>query len=201
MSFDAEKVLRGARSAAWRWTPRRLAHWREDIAQDVVTAVLVLCQRSDRVRAEAYQWATWHAVQRLTTLLRCQDETPEAWDEPEVDAPHELGPIALWRLQAVWGDLTDLQRIAVSQVVTGSSTQVAGGRVNSAMLWQARRSVLERLNMSPLAARRKDKRGCRGFTPRVEDPVKRAARLKADAAKARAKRAAHKAAKQERQCR
>lgn len=198
--FVPESMLRASQRAAWQRTPPGLAHWREDIGQDVAVAVWELKRRGMLPTASTYRWATWHACRRLAFLLRYQVDAFEGWDELEADVPHELAPLALWRVQACWDELSDLQRIALSAVVTGTRP-VDLDYVDKSALHRARRTALARLDGYRPASGRTARQYQRATLNLQVDPVKRAARLKADAARARAKRAANKAARQERQCR
>jgi hypothetical protein len=188
-------MLRASQRAAWRHVPPSLAHWREDLAQDIAVAVWSLkASKGLQVPASAYRWAAWHAVRRLAFLLRYQVDGYEGWDEHEGDVPAELAPIALWRVQKCWDELSDLQRLALSQVVTGARTTVdLAGYATESALARARKTALARLDGHRPASGRTARMYQRATLNRVEDPVKRAARLQRAAAAARAKRAAKKA--------
>lgn len=140
-------LLKAARNAAWRLTPPSLSQWREDIAQDAVEQALRMDKRGFIAGPLVLKWGVLHAVRRLSFLLRYQVELPPDFDEP-VEGPAELGPIALWRLQAVWGDLTDVERLALGQLISGEQpTQLARrARVSGSSIFRARITALKRID-------------------------------------------------------
>jgi hypothetical protein len=146
-NVEGELMLRGARHATWRHTPPRLHHWRDDLTQDVVLYALNNRQMAGRTGAQCYSWAAKHAIRRLCYLLRGQVELADDWDVP-VDAPHELHPLPLWRLQRVWCDLTDLERLALQQLMTDESPVHLARQlgVGQPALFRARRTALGRID-------------------------------------------------------
>lgn len=189
---DARLILKAARNAAKRYTPAPLRHWQEDIASDVVLYVVARLQECERLGADCYRFAALHAVRRLCYLLRGQSELLDGVEVPE-DAPHELAPLPLWRLQQVWEDLTDLQRLSVHQLLSGDGfLEVARGNgISSSSLARARATVLQRLNAPttmPTRSRRSYQRVEVGT--RAADPAAVAAFKEADKLRAREYRAA-----------
>lgn len=194
---EGELIARGARHAALRWTPLPLRHWMEDIIQDVVVYVLINRQHSPRVGEQRYRWGVQKAVRRLCYLLRGQSELAAGWDAP-VEAPHELGPLPLWRLQRVWEDLTDLEREAVGLFLQDGSMLQRARELgcNQSALHQALRKALSRID-EPAAHKRGRSHRQRLDMTRERKPIdiEKIAALKArDAAAARARRAARRAA-------
>lgn len=194
---DAALILKAARNAAKRFTPAPLRHWQEDIASDVVLYVVARLHHSERLGAECYRFAASHAVRRLCYLLRGQSEMLEGLDVPE-DCPHELAPLPLWRLQQVWEDLTDLQRLSVHQLLSGEGfLEVARGNgVSSSSLARARATVLRRLDApttTPTRSRRAYQRtdvGTRKPNPAAVAAFKEADKLRAREYRAAKRRAA-----------
>lgn len=148
---DPVLIMRGARKAAWRVTPEIFASWREDVAQEVALEVLSLHQRFGRwAGAASYKWAAFHAVRRMLFLSRgqdSQDKHPREF-EGSVEAPDELAPIALWRLQKHWAGLTAHQRVALFQLISGDRASDVAVRegMSHPSLCRARKSALARLD-------------------------------------------------------
>lgn len=195
VSFSPLAVLNASKAAAWKYTPAKLAHWREDIAQDVAVFVTRHRQKSDLVGQQSYNWAAQHAVRRLAFLLRYQVELPEGWTEGDdaedmplpVASRPELGPIALWRLQQCWDELSDIQRLAMTTVLTGDSPTEAGRPYGLCARDLARgaKAVCARLNGRPMT--RKGRRA--KLASKAPTPEKDAARKLKDRDRERRRRA------------
>jgi hypothetical protein len=119
LNFHAEKVLGGARRAARIVARGSLAPWIEDIAQEVVIRVLVEHRRGHKIGRYMY-WIFAHKA--LRSLFGPQADRCRPWERcvPLIEAeetsrepPHDLAPLAFWRLQKVWPTLNDAQRTAL----------------------------------------------------------------------------------------
>jgi hypothetical protein len=153
---DGELMLHAARRAAWRYTPRALHGWREDIAQDALLKALACRRRVGRTPAFVYKHGVITAVKRLAFLLRYGVSlAAEDWYEDSdeglvilVDGPAELGPIALWRLQRAWADMTDVEKEAMACLLTGANPvdRAAELGISNSALAYGRRKVVARLD-------------------------------------------------------
>lgn len=194
-ALDPRALLGAARKAAWLYTPPALEHWRDEIASDVAERVVRRLQTEAVAPSFVYRTAAFKAIRHLTYLLRGQAERVDDYGDDDVwqlgllDGRPELGPIALWRLQALWEDLTDIQRLAMTWYLSGDSlVDVARENgVHNATLVTALKSVLRRLDGAQFT--RRGRRARLAGRPPM-DPKAVAAAKASDAAAARARRAA-----------
>ncbi|MBL8924150.1 MAG: hypothetical protein JNJ54_35170 [Myxococcaceae bacterium] len=113
-----------SRSAARRATRRRAELWTDDVAQDVLVQSWLAHQRGFGVGPEQYRHHASNAVKRYVGDDRWNGRAAEhvdlrALERHQANGRHELGPIALHRLQALWPTLTPSQQAAVFALCTG----------------------------------------------------------------------------------
>lgn len=160
-----------ARSAARRATPAHATMWRDDIEQDVLLAAWQIHRRGFGVTREAYGWLASDAVRRYVGDPRSRGRSAfktlpleEATRVP-VAARHELGPLCMLRLRALWETFTETQKAGLFSLLvddgygaTGDAADAFGVSLQS--INSARKRALERID-NPGAFSRKAKVGVR----------------------------------------
>jgi DNA-directed RNA polymerase specialized sigma24 family protein len=149
-------MLACSRSAARRATKGRAEIWAEDVAQDVLVQAWLAHEKGFGVGPEQYRYHASNAVRRYVGDDRWNGRAAEHVDlrsleRHQANARHELGPIALHRLQALWPTLTPSQQAAVFALCTGgkgSGVEAAEefGVTRHAVV-KAQATALELLNM------------------------------------------------------
>lgn len=148
-------MVRCSVSAARRVTRNRAELWVEDVAQDVLVQSWLAHQRGFWVGPEQYRQHASNSVRKYIGDPRHDGKAAahlcvEHLECLPGETRHELGPIALHRLQALWPTLTTSQQAAVFALCTGgkgscSETAEEFGLGRHAVS-HAQRSVIELLN-------------------------------------------------------
>lgn len=144
MRLGPVQLLNVARASAHVATPARLRSWEPDLAADVCLRALEREAHGAPFERGAFRHMAFDAVRRLAYLLAGDERWRDVWPT-YAPAQAELLPIALWRLQAIWSELTPLQREALLEVATGTRNDER--HPNSRL--HARAALLGKLNQNP----------------------------------------------------
>lgn len=149
-------MTRCSMAAARRATRNRAELWVDDVAQDVLVQSWLAHERGFGVGPEQYRMHASNSVRKYIGDARyggkaSRHVSTQALEREPGEARHELAPIALHRLQALWPTLTPSQQAAVKALITGgkgSGTEAAAEfGVERHAVVKAQRTVVELLNL------------------------------------------------------
>jgi hypothetical protein len=186
--FRPDLLLKAASWAAHRHTPPALKHWQEDIAADAVLRAMEDRARGHTPNQSFFRHYVWHAVRHLAAQFR-REQLEIPW-KPAEHRTHELGPIALWRLQKVYPELTERQQLGLYVYISGGdvvATARSMGLRNHTDLNRGLKRALERID-EPGRFKKSARVYSRGLPDGPVSPDEVAAFKERDKLKARARR-------------
>jgi len=170
LPINSVLIINGAKRAARLYTPDRLAHWREDIAAEIVVDVVEANLKGIKLSRRMYALLAIQAMRRLLGThssksgrrLRSVDLWRPVSETDLIETPNELAPLALWRLQRVWADLTELQQLGLYQLMSGRELKEVAREngIGFTNLFESKRSALARLDNANTSTRKGRKSAC-----------------------------------------